>query len=274
VVYAVECLGRSIRKACELVGLSRPVYRYEPRPDRDAAVRERLRQLAQERRRFGSPRLHLLLRREGLVMNHKRTERLYREEGLALRRKRRRKGASGVRVEPPVPQRPNEKWAMDFVHDSTADGRRFRALVVLDEYTRECPVIEVDRSLGGKRVVSVLDRLAESRSLPETITTDNGPEFTGKALDEWGCRTGVKLHFIEPGRPIENAYAESLIGRLRDECLSGNWFLSLADAREIIEAWRKDYNSARPHSSLGGLTPHEFIETTAGLQLELVSTAG
>ncbi|NLE44521.1 MAG: IS3 family transposase, partial [Chloroflexi bacterium] len=216
----------------------------------------------------------LMLRREGLVMNHKRTERIYREEGLALRRKRRRKGASGVRVEPPMPQRPNEKWAMDFVHDSTADGRRFRALVVMDEYTRECPVIEVDRSLGGKRVVSILDRLAESRSLPETITTDNGPEFTGKALDEWACRTGVKLHFIGPGKPMENAYAESLIGKLRDECLSGNWFLSLTDAREIIEAWRKDYNGARPHSSLGGLTPHEYAETTSGLQLALVSTVG
>jgi putative transposase len=215
-----------------------------------------------------------MLRREGLVVNHKRTERLYREEGLALRRKRRRKGASGVRVEPPMPQRPNEKWAMDFVHDSTADGRRFRALVVMDEYTRECPVIEVDRSLGGKRVVSVLDRLAESRCLPETITMDNGPEFIGKALDEWACRTGVKLHFIGAGKPMENAYAESLNGRLRDECLSGNWFLSLADARDVIEAWRKDYNSARPHTSLGGLTPQEFIDTTERLQSALVLTMG
>ena len=271
--YVVTHLGRSIRKACDLVGLSRAVYSYARRPDRDACLRERLRELAQERRRFGSPRLHLLLRREGLVANHKRTERLYRKEGLSLRRKRRRKGASGV-TSAAVAQRPNEKWAMDFVHDSTADGRRFRALVVMDEYTRECPVIEVDRSLGGKRVVSVLDRLSESRYLPETITSDNGPEFTGKALDEWACRTGVKLHFIEPGKPIENAYAESLIGKLRDECLSGNWFLSIADAREIIEAWRKDYDSARPHSSLGGLTPHEFIETTAGLQLSLASTTG
>ena len=273
-MYAVACLGRSIRKACALVGISRAVYGYVPRPDKDVVLRERLRELAQERRRFGSPRLHLMLKREGLVMNHKRTERLYREEGLALRRRRRRKGASSVRVEPPMPQRPNEKWAMDFVHDSTADGRRFRALVVMDEYSRECPVIEVDRSLGGRRVVSVLDRLAESRSLPETITTDNGPEFTGKALDEWACRTGVKLHFIGPGKPMENAYAESLSGKLRDECLSGNWFLSLADARDIIETWRQDYNSARPHSSLGGLTPHEYAETTSGLQLALVSTAG
>ncbi len=272
--YAVACLGRSLRKACELVGISRAVFGYAPHPDRDVAMRERLRELAQERRRFGSPRLHLLLKHEGLVVNHKRTERLYREEGLALRRTRCRKGSSSIRVEPPLPQRPNEKWAMDFVHDSTADGRRFRALVIMDEYTRECPVIELDRSLGGKRVVSVLDRLAESCSLPETITTDNVPEFTGKALDEWACRTGVKLHFIGPGKPMENAYAESLIGKLRDECLSGNWFLSLADAREIIEAWRKDYNGARSHSSLGGLTPREYAEATSGLQLALVSSAG
>ena len=180
VAYVVTHLGRSIRKACDLVGLSRPVYSYAPRPDRDASLRERLRELAQERRRFGSPRLHLLLRREGLVANHKRTERLYREEGLTLRRKRRRKGASDVRVEPPMLQRPNEEWAMDFVHDSTADGRRFRALVVMDEYTRECPVIEVDRSLGEKRVVGVLDQLLESCLLPATITTDNGPAFTNK----------------------------------------------------------------------------------------------
>lgn len=272
--YAVACLGRSIRKACDLVGLSRAVYGYVPRPDSDMVVRERLRELAQERKRFGCPRLHLLLRREGLVVNHKRTERLYREEGLALRRKRRRKGASCVRIKPPAAQRPNEKWAMDFVHDSTADGRRFRALVVMDEYTRECPVIEVDRSLGGKRVVSVLDRLAESGRLPETITTDNGPEFTGKALDEWACRSGVNLHFIGPGKPMENAYAESLIGRLRDECLSGNWFLTLADARNVIEAWRRDYNDTRPHGSLGGLTPREFIDNTERLQLVLVSPAG
>jgi len=216
--------------------------------------------LAGQRRRFGSPRLHVLLKREGLVVNHKRTERVYREEGLALRRKRRRKGAASARAVIPAPERPNQKWSMDFVSDSIVTGRRFRALAIVDDYSRECPAIEVDTSLGGARVVGVLERLAEIRGLPEIITVDNGPEFAGKALDEWACRQGIKINFIRPGRPIENAFAESFNGRLRDECLNDNWFLSVKHAREVIEAWRKDYNTARPHSSLGGLAPQEFME--------------
>jgi putative transposase len=149
---------------------------------------------------------------------------------------------------------------MDFVSDSIVTGRRFRALAIVDDYSRECPAIEVDTSLGGARVVGVLERLAEIRGLPEIITVDNGPEFAGKALDEWACRQGIKINFIRPGRPIENAFAESFNGRLRDECLNDNWFLSVKHAREVIEAWRKDYNTARPHSSLGGLAPQEFME--------------
>ena len=149
---------------------------------------------------------------------------------------------------------------MDFVTDSIVTGRRFRALVIVDDYSRECPAIEVDTSLGGRRVVQVLERLAETRGLPEVITIDNGPEFAGKALDEWAYCKGVKLNFIRPGKPIENAYAESFIGRLRDECLNENWFISLKDARDIIESWRIDYNNGRPHSSLGGLTPKEYVE--------------
>jgi len=209
--------------------------------------------------------LHLLLKREGLVVNHKRTERLYREEGLALRKKRRRKGAAGARVMLPPPQRTNERWSMDFVTDSIITGRRFRALTIIDNYTRECPAIEVDTSLGGRRVVGVLERLSETRGLPETITTDNGPEFTGKALDEWAYRHGVKLNFIRPGKPIENAYAESFNGRLRDECLNTNWFISLNHARVVIEEWRRDYNEVRPHSALKGCTPKEYAVITAGL---------
>ena len=149
---------------------------------------------------------------------------------------------------------------MDFVIDSMVTGRRFRALVIVDDYPRECSAIEVDTSIGGRRVVQVLERLAESRGLPEVITLDNGPEFTGKALDEWAYSKGVKLNFIRPGKPIENAYAESFIGRLRDECLNENWFVSLKDARDIIESWRIDYNDGRPHSSLGGLAPREYVE--------------
>jgi putative transposase len=205
----------------------------------------------------------ILLKREGLVINHKRTERLYREEGLALRKKRRRKGAAGARVIIPPPQRVNEKWSMDFVTDSIVTGKRFRALTIVDDYSRECPVIEVDTSLGGRRVVSVLDRLAEIRGLPEVITIDNGPEFAGRALDEWAYRKGVKLNFIRPGKPIENAYIESFNGRFRDECLNTNWFLSLKHAKAVIEEWRKDYNEVRPHSSLNGSTPKEYAVMTA-----------
>jgi putative transposase len=206
-----------------------------------------------------------LLKREGLVINHKRTERIYHEEGLALRRKRRRKGAAGSRVTMPSPQRPNQRWSMDFVTDSIIAGRRFRALAIVDDYSRECPVIEVDTSLGGARVVSVLERLAETRGLPNVITTDNGPEFAGRALDEWAYRKGVKLNFIRPGKPIENAYAESFIGRLRDECLNENWFMNLKHARDIIEDWRRDYNEVRPHSSLHGRAPMEYAKTATGL---------
>lgn len=262
VTHAVTSLGRSIRKACLLVGLSRASYDYKPIADRDDKLRERIRELANQRRRFGCPRIHILLRRERLVINHKRTERIYREEGLSLRKRRRKKTAARTRVILPVPERTNERWSMDFVTDSMVTGRRFRALVIVDNYSRECPAIEVDTSLGGFRVVSVLERLRETRGLPEVITIDNGPEFAGRALDEWAYSRGVKLNFIRPGKPIENAFAESFIGRLRDECLNENWFMSLKHARDIIENWRIDYNEDRPHGSLGGLSPNEFVGNT------------
>jgi putative transposase len=259
-----ESLGLSERRACQLVDISSSVFRYRTKQGNDEELRKRLRELAEQRKRFGSPRLHILLKREGLVINHKRTERLYREEGLALRRKRRRKGAAGARVILPAPQRTNERWSMDFVSDSIVTGRRFRALTIVDDYSRECPAIEVDTSLGGRRVVGVLERLAETRGLPEVITIDNGPEFAGRALDEWAYRNRVKLNFIRPGKPIENAYAESFNGRFRDECLNTNWFISLNHARSVIEAWRRDYNEVRPHSSLKGITPKEYALITTG----------
>ena len=248
-----------------LVNISTFVYRYHPKPDNDDAVRQRLRELAEQRKRFGSPRLHIMLKREGLVINHKRTERLYREEGLALRRKRKRKGAAGTRVVLPSPQRTNERWSMDFVTDSIVTGRRFRALTIVDDFSRECPAIVVDTSLGGRRVVGVLERLSEIRGLPEVITIDNEPEFAGRALDEGAYRRGVKLNFIRPGKPMENAFAESFIGRLRDECLNTNWFISLKHARDLIEYWRQDHNEVRPHSSLKGAAPKEYAEITVKL---------
>ena len=254
--------------------LSRTACGYQPHRADDAVLRHRLRELAGQRKRFGSPRLHIMLKREKLVINHKRTERIYREEGLALRRKRRRKGAAGVRVVMPPPERANQKWSMDFVTDSVVTGRRFRALAIVDDYSRECPAIEVDTSLGGTRVVSVLERLAEARGLPEVITMDNGPEFVGRALDEWAYRKGVKLNFIRPGKPIENAFAESFNGRLRDECLNTNWFMSVKHAREVIEDWRKDYNAVRPHSALGGMAPQEYAELAGDTKMPVALRLG
>jgi putative transposase len=256
------------------VGLARSAYSYKLKPEEDAALRAQILKLAQERRRFGSPRIYRLLRRQGLIVNHKKVERIYREEGLSLRKRKRKKAGAQTRVVLPPAQRPNERWSMDFVSDSLVTGRRFRALTIVDDYSRECPVIEVDTSLGGARVVQVLERLAEWRGLPEVITLDNGPEFTGKALDEWAYRKGVKLNYIRLGKPIENAYIESFNGRFRDECLNENWFLSLKHAREVIEGWRKDYNEARPHGSLNGLTPQEYLGNKGFFYPQMVLTTG
>ena len=237
-------------------------FHYAPKkqPDEEK-IRARLRELASLRKRFGSPRLHVLLRREGLVVNHKRTERLYCLEGLSLRRRKRPKRAGGVRVVLPQATRANQRWSMDFVHDRLENGRRMRMLTIVDDYSRECPAIEVDTSLPGLRVAQVLDRLAEFRGLPETITVDNGPEFAGMVLDAWAYRRGVQLRFIQPGKPVQNAYIESFNGKLRDECLNEHWFSNLDEAKRLIESWRKDYNTVRPHSALGDLSPEEFIRS-------------
>ena len=228
-----------------------------------------LRALAAERPRFGYRRLHVLLRRRGHPVNHKRVYRLYREENLAVRRKKRKRIAAEIRTVPAPPQRPNERWSIDFVSDSLGSGRRFRALTIVDDFTRECLAIEVDTSLPGVRVARVLERLAVERGVPATIISDNGPEFTGVALDRWAAERGVHQHFIRPGKPMENGYIESFNGKLRDECLSGNWFISLADARAKIGAWRNDYNSIRPHSSLDNQTPTEYAKSFTKLTLRV-----
>jgi putative transposase len=189
--------------------------------------------------------------------------RLYREEGLLVRTKRRKKLASGQRVTPERSTSVNQQWSMDFVADQLVDGRRIRALTLVDKFSRECPHIEVDFSLGANRVIEVLEHLAGTRGLPESITVDNGSEFISKALDNWTYLRGVKLHFIRPGKPVENAYIESFNGRLREECLNTNLFQSLDDARNKIERWRIEYNHWRPHSSLGNLTPREFARRKA-----------
>ena len=242
-------------------GLCRSSCRYQAKPKNDAEIRSRLRELAEQRRKFGAPRLHTLLRREGHLINHKRTERLYREEGLSLRLKKRKKRISHLRVVMDKPERINQHWSMDFVSDSLFSNRRFRVLTVVDDFSRECPVLEVDHSLTGKRVTRVLERIALTRGLPEAITVDNGPEFISKALDLWAFENSVKLRFIQPGKPTQNAFIESFNGKFRDECLNDNVFVNLRSAQKIIETWRLDYNSERPHSSLNGLAPTEFART-------------
>ncbi len=257
----MERFGLSLRRSCMLMGLSRTSFAYQPviRPDEET-IRSRLKELAQTRRRFGCPRLHVMLRREGFRINHKRTERIYRQEGLSLRIRRRKKLSSLLRIEIPKPHHPHHIWSMDFLRDSLANGRSIKVLAVVDEYTRKCLRIEVDTSINGVRVVRVLGEISQTAGLPEILLVDNGPEFISKALDAWAYQRGIKLAFIRPGKPVENAYIESFNGRFRDECLNENWFLSLEQARRMIEAWRVDYNTRRPHSSLGYLTPEEFID--------------
>jgi putative transposase len=248
----------SERQACIIVGLCRSSYRYEAKPKNDTLIRDRLRELAEQRHRFGAPRLHILLRREGHLINHKRTERLYREEGLSLRLKKRKKRQSHLRIMLDQPERINQHWSMDFVSDNLFNGRRFRVLTVVDNFSRECPVMEADHSLTGQRVARVLDRIALVRGLPQIITVDNGPEFISKALDLWAVENKVRLRFIAPGKPVQNAFIESFNGRLRDECLNEHIFVNLHNAQQIIESWRQDYNTNRPHSSLNDMTPEEF----------------
>ena len=193
------------------------------------------------------------------MINHKRTERIDRQEGLILRIRRRKKMSSQLRIDMSKPAYPNHIWSMDFMRDSLADGRAIKVLSVVDEYTRKCFRIEVDTSINGMRVTRVLSEIAQLEDLPQIIVIDNGPEFISNALDAWAYQRGVKLTFIRPGKPVKNAYIESFNGRFRDECLNEHWFLSIEHARRIIEKWRIDYNSERPHSSLGYLTPEEFV---------------
>jgi putative transposase len=249
----------SQRRACGLIGMTRRGFRCTPAEGRNRELRQRLRELAEQRRRWGCPKLYSILRREGWRANHKRIERLYREEGLSLKlRRRRRKRLSHLRVPRQRPVAANQTWAVDFIHDSLSSGRRFRAFAVLDEWSRESLAIEVDISLPGERVTRVLGRLHETRGLPVVIQADNGPELRGQVLDQWAYDHGVHLQFIERGKPIQNAYIESFNARLREECLNEHVFVSLNDARRKIEQWRIAYNRERPHSSLGNLTPEEF----------------
>jgi putative transposase len=250
--------GLSERRACGLLTTHRSTARYQVHGRPDAPIRARLRELAAEKRRYGYRRLHWLLRREGVCVNHKCVERIYREEGLSVRR-RKRKRAAGVRAETWLAASgPDQRWSLDFVSDALCWGRKLRMLTVVDTYTRESLAIEVDTSLSGARVARVLDRVIGERAVPGEIVMDNGPELTSKALDQWAYERGVRLRFIAPGKPQQNGFVESFNGKLRDECLNEHWFTTLYDAREKVETWRVEYNRERPHSSLQNRTPEEF----------------
>jgi putative transposase len=258
VTWAIEEKCYSQRRACGLVGLDPKTYRYASRRPDDAAVRARLKELALERRRFGYRRLHILLRREGLELNHKKLFRLYREERLTVKKRGGRKRALGTRAPMTLPQARNQRWSLDFVSDMLADGRRFRVLVVVDDFTRECLALVVDTSLSGMRVARELDAIAQARGRPLMIVSDNGTELTSRAILQWQEDSRVEWHYIAPGKPTQNGFVESLNGRFRDECLNEHLFRGMAAARHIIEEWRIDYNEHRPHTSLRGLTPNEF----------------
>jgi putative transposase len=260
VAYLQERHQFSQRRACRAVGAPRATVRYQTRRPTQEPLRARLRALAAARPRFGYRRLTILVRREQGAVNHKRVYRLYRLEGLAVRRRGRKRVARSARVAPVIALEPGQRWAMDFMQDSLASGRPFRTLNIVDLATRECLAIEVDTSLPGARVVRVLERLCAVHGRPTAITMDNGPEFAGLALDAWAYKEGVQLDFIEPGRPMQNGHLESFNGKFRDECLNQHWFIDLDDARETIAAWRDDYNTVRPHSALGNLTPLDFAE--------------
>lgn len=250
--------GYSQRRACALAGIDPRVYRRKPRRPLDKELRERLRKLSAERRRFGYRRLHILLKREGWHVNWKKLYRIYREEGLSVRKRSGRKRAVGTRTPMAIPQGPNQRWSLDFMSDALADGRRLRILNVIDDFSRECLAAVVDTSLSGERVARELDRIAETRGYPCMVVSDNGTELTSNAILKWqeGCK--VEWHYIAPGKPMQNGLVESFNGRMRDECLNEHLFDTLRHARHLIAAWRDDYNRHRPHSSLDGLTPWEY----------------
>src|SRR4249919_1643993 len=245
----------SERRACRVIGCQRMTVRYHQRRPDDPRLRDRLVALARERRRFGYRRLLIFLRREGFVVNHKRLFRLYREERLMVRKRGGRKRALGTRAPMLIPQWPNDRWSLDFVADQFIDGRRMRILVVVDDCTRECLALVPDTSISGTRVARELDRLIVAYGKPTTIVSDNGTELTSNAILRWTDDHKVGWHYIAPGKPVQNAFAESFIGRLRDELLNETLFRSLSHTRAVLEAWRTDYNNERPHSRLGWMSP-------------------
>ncbi|WP_241083294.1 IS3 family transposase, partial [Achromobacter xylosoxidans] len=251
--------GVGVTKACAVVMISRSLYRYESCRRDSGALIMRIHEIAHTRVHYGYRRVHVMLRREGYRDNHKRVYRLYREQGLSLRHKRPKRNKSAQRRQPKaIAQAINDIWSMDFVMDQLFDGRRLRALTLVDNYTRECLAIDIGQNLRGDDVVATLGRVCALRGLPRVIKTDNGSEFISKAMDKWAYENGVEIDFSRPGKPTDNAQCESFNGRFRQECLNSHWFLSFADAKEKIDAWRTYYNEVRPHSALKWQAPAEY----------------
>ena len=269
----MQAKGMTERRALQVVGMSASAYRYQPRPDRNQALRERIVGLAQRHRRYGAGMIYLKLRQAGETVNHKRVERLYGLEKLQIRRRRRKKIPVSERQPLLRPGAANEVWSMDFVFDRIATGRSLKALVIVDDATHEAVAVLAEHSIGGERLTRMMDEVCSRRGRPAVIRTDNGKEFTGKAMLNWAYRNGVSLRLIEPGKPNQNAYVESFNGRLRDECLNEHWFTSLPHARLEIERWRREYNKERPKQGLGGLTPTQYAKHLAGKAITLAGNS-
>ena len=269
----MQAKGMTERRALQVVGMSASAYRYQPRPDRNLALRERIVGLAQRHRRYGAGMIYLKLRQAGETVNHKRVERLYGLEKLQIRRRRRKKIPVSERQPLLRPGAANEVWSMDFVFDRIATGRSLKALVIVDDATHEAVAVLAEHSIGGERLTRMMDEVCSRRGRPAVIRTDNGKEFTGKAMLNWAYRNGVSLRLIEPGKPNQNAYVESFNGRLRDECLNEHWFTSLPHARLEIERWRREYNEERPKQGLGGLTPTQYAKHLAGKAITLAGNS-
>lgn len=260
VEFLLHAFNTSQRRACGLAQIDRSGHRYRSVRKDESDLKIKIRDLAEARPRYGYRRIHVLMARQGIKMNLKRLRRLYKEEGLCVKTKRRKKISAAKRVKPEQPTAPNECWSMDFVHDQTIDGKKFRILTIVDSFSRVSPRLEARAGWTSSAVTEVLSALAKLGSKPATLIVDNGTEFASKELDRWAFENSVKIHFIRPGKPTENAFIDSFNGRLRDECLNANTFLSLDEAKEVIENWRIEYNNWRPHRSLGNLAPAEWLE--------------
>jgi putative transposase len=279
-VYVNSRFGLSKRRACKLVNLHRSTCYYHALTNDDAGLRTRMRELATTHKRFGSPRIHTLLKREGLVINHKRTERIYRNEGLSLRRRTKKKRVLPVRVQMPPASKPNEVWSMDFMSDACSRGRRLKILTLVDDFSKVSPGIMADTSIPSRKVTAYLDQIALFYGYPERIRVDNGPEFTSAIFHQWAEARHIVIEHTRPGKPSDNAFIESFNGKLRDECLNEHWFINVSDAQEKIGTWRDTYNRERPHSSLNDLSPYEFMKEhyitlqEQGLNFDMAHTLG